>query len=421
MLISENVDTLDRIEANRDKKSELIILSKKHQLRCPIPICHHQVIFKCGDKKIPHFAHKNKCVYTDHEPESQDHLNGKLLLEKILIKLFPNSTVEKESWIKETNQQADVLVTHKDGKRLAFEIQCSKISGHKWEERHNLYKTANIKDFWILNNELNLTANTHNKKKDVLKFCDLSKKIYLSQPESSKIISPIISNISVNYVVFLDLEKKLFKIIFGGSLNNGKSLSGSHTENISTDFISMINDELVFPRYLNWIEYNKNKIEKEIEREKKEEKEVLELKKEIKKMMEENPNVWSKQLDEKRQFKLKQLEVTKYNQSQNEQLISLGNTHFDLLIKISSFEKDFNVKTYKTYTSKESIEYDIFNENTFQGESQRCDQCLKLMYIDKNNLSWICPKCHIRIPIYLNINTLDDIEKLKQKLTINKK
>ncbi|WP_162142458.1 competence protein CoiA family protein [Aneurinibacillus terranovensis] len=39
---------------------------------------------------------------------------------------------------------------HPSGERWAFEFQCSRISETVWLERHNLYKRANIVDFWIL-------------------------------------------------------------------------------------------------------------------------------------------------------------------------------------------------------------------------------------------------------------------------------
>ncbi|MBW3216530.1 hypothetical protein KZC64_23505, partial [Salmonella enterica subsp. enterica serovar Javiana] len=56
-------------------------------------------------------------------------------------------------YIPETKQIADILVVHKEeleGVRWAFEFQHSPLLSTDWEKRHNLYETAGIQDFWIL-------------------------------------------------------------------------------------------------------------------------------------------------------------------------------------------------------------------------------------------------------------------------------
>jgi competence protein CoiA len=93
-------------------------------------------------------------VVTNYEPETPSHLQGKQVLFEWLKKKFPAADVEYEVYIPETNQIADILVEHTEegmeGIRWAFEFQHSAIPSTDWETRHELYKSAGIQDFWIL-------------------------------------------------------------------------------------------------------------------------------------------------------------------------------------------------------------------------------------------------------------------------------
>ena len=127
---------------------------RNKELFCPE--CKGPIEFRAGLIKKPYFAHKDReCTYSYGEPESEQHMNGKLKLAKWLEDLYPNSHVELEWKIKETNQRSDVIIIHPNGEKWAIEFQCSPIPGVIWEERHELYKTAGIKDFWILGAHFN--------------------------------------------------------------------------------------------------------------------------------------------------------------------------------------------------------------------------------------------------------------------------
>lgn len=128
---------------------ELRLMSNSKQLLCPE--CLTGVRFAAGPQVTAHFKHIHllDCTY-DSEPETAEHLKGKMLIRNWLLEQFPEAQVEFEYKIKETNQRADVMAILPDGKRLAFEMQCSKIPGSVWKERHALYKSAGIQDFWIL-------------------------------------------------------------------------------------------------------------------------------------------------------------------------------------------------------------------------------------------------------------------------------
>jgi len=123
--------------------------SKNKQLFCPE--CKSQVLFASGEQVTAHFKHVNKqdCSY-DWELETEEHLRGKILIRNWLIKQYPEAQVEFEYKIHETNQRADVMAIFPTGEKIAFEMQCSRIQGSVWKERHNLYKSANIRDIWII-------------------------------------------------------------------------------------------------------------------------------------------------------------------------------------------------------------------------------------------------------------------------------
>lgn len=129
-------------------------MCSKEELLCPE--CRGPVEFRAGKIKRSYFAHKsNECSYPYGEPESEQHMNGKIQLASWLKMLYSSTQVELEYKISETNQRSDVFVLHPSGERWAFEYQCSPIPGEVWDERHRLYKAAGIKDFWILGSHLN--------------------------------------------------------------------------------------------------------------------------------------------------------------------------------------------------------------------------------------------------------------------------
>jgi len=147
--------TVDKetIIATNDKREILKRLSDENNLLCPN--CLSKVIFKSGRVKRPHFAHyDSECVVSNYEPETPSHIKGKQILFDWLSKKYPSAVIQYEVYIAETRQIADVYVEHKEkdmiGIRWAFEFQHSPLSSTEWESRHELYRTAGIQDFWIL-------------------------------------------------------------------------------------------------------------------------------------------------------------------------------------------------------------------------------------------------------------------------------
>ncbi|WP_246938528.1 competence protein CoiA [Bacillus pinisoli] len=128
---------------------EIKFLSQCKVLYCSE--CEKPVTFFSGQKQVPHFRHDKilNCVY-ESEPETKEHLEGKIQIYNWLKELFPDAQVEMEYKIQETNQRADVMAILPNGKRIAVEMQCSRISGNEWLDRHNLYKSVGIQDVWVL-------------------------------------------------------------------------------------------------------------------------------------------------------------------------------------------------------------------------------------------------------------------------------
>ena len=128
-------------------------ISDEGKMYCPD--CQTSVILVAGTRRVHHFRHRSnvECTY-DSEPETMEHAQGKVHIYNWLKKKYPEAKVELEYKIKETNQRADVFVIFPDREKWAFEIQCSPISGELWKKRSNLYKQADVKDFWILGENL---------------------------------------------------------------------------------------------------------------------------------------------------------------------------------------------------------------------------------------------------------------------------
>lgn len=147
--IAASKETLISTNCDAEAVAKLV---KAHQVFCPN--CGGDVIFKKGTVNTSHFAHRiAECEYVGHEPETKSHIKGKTILHEWLKGMFPTAFVQYEVHIPTTGQIADVYVEHKDGvlagQHWAFEFQHSPITIAQWEERHNLYESVGIQDFWI--------------------------------------------------------------------------------------------------------------------------------------------------------------------------------------------------------------------------------------------------------------------------------
>ncbi|MCR8928847.1 hypothetical protein NLI92_004270 [Priestia megaterium] len=178
-------------------------LSRAGLLLCPN--CLKEVRFNKGPKKT-YFSHlpKAECVVTNYEKETRAHLEGKNILFKWLTKNFSDADIVLEKYIPETKQIADILVTHTSGEakgsKWAFEFQHSPLSSKDWEERHELYQSANIHDFWILDTHVFLK---HSNSKDP----------YIQKARNKKDPGEIIFD-TTGFCYFLNLDKSEITVDF---------------------------------------------------------------------------------------------------------------------------------------------------------------------------------------------------------------
>lgn len=121
----------------------------KAELVCPVPRCPEPDLTTVAraPKKRDGFRH---LAGGGHAPESLFHLQGKQRIADWLRVNYPASTVnvEEQSDVNRT-RIADVMITGRAGKRVAFEIQYSPITPEKWRERHFSYLGQGITDIWL--------------------------------------------------------------------------------------------------------------------------------------------------------------------------------------------------------------------------------------------------------------------------------
>ncbi|MFP7486309.1 competence protein CoiA family protein [Priestia filamentosa] len=150
MLVCENING-ERVNITTYEREELKLLSKNDNLICPE--CKGILIYCHGNIRVPYFKHhlKTNC---NLRSETEEHRNGKIMFYNYLKETYPNSYVDMEYRILETNQRADVICIHPSGEREVYEVQCSPIPSEEWIERHTLYQSAGIKDFWVLGKKI---------------------------------------------------------------------------------------------------------------------------------------------------------------------------------------------------------------------------------------------------------------------------
>jgi hypothetical protein len=147
-LVAIRTDTGERINISDLSLDVLRTLSDAHELRCPQ--CKGFLTLKAGPVRIHHFAHTSlaDCSTIDHEPESDSHRQGKLMLLQHFRQGAKLATLEQ--YLSQTDQRADVFIQTLDGSRYALEFQQANNSVGRWGERHALYRSIGISDIWFL-------------------------------------------------------------------------------------------------------------------------------------------------------------------------------------------------------------------------------------------------------------------------------
>lgn len=142
-------------------KEQLKKWASKKILLCPA--CGKPYEYCHGRIKTPYFRHmdKTECDAFFSEPETDEHLNGKIDLFNWIKKQNGVSNVVLEGWLPATKQRPDIMFEY-FGKQYVIEYQCTPIAS-EYVERHELYLAANITDIWIAGYEKYHKENSRHK------------------------------------------------------------------------------------------------------------------------------------------------------------------------------------------------------------------------------------------------------------------
>lgn len=121
-----------------------IDIPRKGHYKCPF--CDSKMVPVNGKFSIHHFRHKIICPYQT-EPESQTHINMKDIFYRIIPLRNKVNKIEIEKKI--GHSIADVYCEI-DGKKIAIECQCSRITISDWEKRNEKYSSEGVYVLWVL-------------------------------------------------------------------------------------------------------------------------------------------------------------------------------------------------------------------------------------------------------------------------------
>ncbi|MBU8906912.1 competence protein CoiA [Desertibacillus haloalkaliphilus] len=146
MLVAQTSLGLRISLVSRWQKCELQRLRQEQLFICPV--CQGPVQLRLGPIRKWHFAHKKeRACQVDIEPESADHIRGKVLLFQWLA--AQGLRIYLEPYLKRLNQRPDLLVKHEE-QFYAIEYQASSLSEEQLRKRTFGYLNAGITPIWIL-------------------------------------------------------------------------------------------------------------------------------------------------------------------------------------------------------------------------------------------------------------------------------
>jgi len=147
-LVARRADTGERLTIGDVPLETLRALSDARLLRCLV--CDTPLLLKAGSQRIQHFAHVSlsTCTAADHEPETDAHRAGKLMLYQHFRTGAVQATIEQH--LPETNQRADVFMVYPGEIRFALEFQQANNTAQHWLERHTSYAGLGVVDLWFL-------------------------------------------------------------------------------------------------------------------------------------------------------------------------------------------------------------------------------------------------------------------------------
>lgn len=197
-----------RDEREYAKRKELAIeireASRNGALTCED--CGHPVEFRCGEIRIPYFAHcdgfAHFCSYQEYfKKESKAHKMGKEILHRYFKELYPDANVRMEYRL-ENRRRANIYV-EQNNQRLAVELERFDIDIQGWEQKHKDYKELGIADLWIICPNKNKT-----------KFYDSERDLH--------IFKQVLLHELSNMLVFLDVSSEEIHLLKNIEYRNKK-------------------------------------------------------------------------------------------------------------------------------------------------------------------------------------------------------
>lgn len=229
MLVAKIKDNLINCYDNQYSKELLKQWSNKNIIKCPI--CGNTVEYCHGLIHTPYFRHKDKikCEYLYSEPETEEHIKGKIALFEWIKKQDGVSNCILEAWIPETKQRPDIMFEYNEIVWV-IEFQCSPISSEQIQ-RHELYAASGINDIWICGIENYGTGRKHMEK--------VSKGMFNFRNSSFRYINDIIDSSLLPYSMINTSRTlrqiKLSQLIF----KNGIVLNQNEMTNYIEEDIQM--------------------------------------------------------------------------------------------------------------------------------------------------------------------------------------
>ena len=121
----------------------------KSELMCPIPGCLTPDLTTVARRPPWRQHYRHLLTNSGHAPERQFHVEAKARIAEWVQAQHPDATVIIEQPTNSARERvADVMVTFREGERVAIEIQYSALTVEEWQTRHDSYQAQGIVDVW---------------------------------------------------------------------------------------------------------------------------------------------------------------------------------------------------------------------------------------------------------------------------------
>ena len=148
--------------------------------------CGSQMIVKKGLLKIAHFAHVSNTACEYGSGESEEHLAAKMSIYDSLKKKGINAILEKPLSPK---VRADVLIEYPSGRKVAIEVQRSKMTREKCINRMLNYLETGVPVLWVLVRQIREGWNKVSQQEKFFHGIYFGKLVYFDQESVLKVFT----------------------------------------------------------------------------------------------------------------------------------------------------------------------------------------------------------------------------------------